>query len=91
MENVPRAIVNKDVRGFIKLIADAETDRLLGAHIVAAEAGEMIQEATLMLKYGLSVAEIGRAFHPYLTLSEGMKLACQMFRKDVKKLSCCAA
>ena len=58
---------------------------------MASSAGEMIQEAVLMIRYGIPVTEIGRGFHAYLTLAEGMKLACQTFHKDVKQLSCCAA
>jgi mercuric reductase len=88
---VPRALAARETRGFIKLVADRHTNQLVGAHILATEAGEMIQEPTLAIKYGISVDDLASAFHPYLTLSEGIKLAAQTFTKDVKKLSCCAA
>ena len=88
---VPRALAARETRGFIKLVADRRTNRLVGAHILATEAGEMIQEPTLAIKYGISIDDLAGAFHPYLTLSEGIKLAAQTFTKDVKKLSCCAA
>jgi mercuric reductase len=88
---VPRALAARETRGFIKLVADRGTNRLVGAHILATEAGEMIQEPTLAIKHGISVAELAAAFHPYLTLAEGIKLAAQTFTKDVRKLSCCAA
>jgi len=88
---VPRALAARETRGFIKLVADRRTNRLVGAHILATEAGEMIQEPTLAIKYGISIDDLAAAFHPYLTLSEGIKLAAQTFTKDVKKLSCCAA
>lgn len=88
---VPRALAARDTRGFIKLVADRRSSQLVGAHILAAEAGEMIQEPALAIRHGLRVDDLAAAFHPYLTLSEGIKLAAQAFRKDVKKLSCCAA
>jgi mercuric reductase len=91
MEYVPRALAARDTRGFIKLIADPTTRRIVGAHILASEAGEMITEPTLAIKSGLTVEDVTSTFHPYLTLSEGIKLAAQTFDKDVKMLSCCAA
>ncbi len=91
LKNVPRAIVSRDTRGVIKLIAEKETGRLLGAHMLADEAGEVIQEATLAIRFGLTVQDIIETFHPYLTMVEGLKLAALTFEKDVAKLSCCAA
>jgi mercuric reductase len=88
---VPRAQAARETRGFIKLVADRRTNRLVGAHILATEAGEMIEEPTLAIKHGISIDDLASAFHPYLTLTEGIKLAAQTFTKDVKKLSCCAA
>jgi mercuric reductase len=88
---VPRALVARDTRGLIKLVADRRTQRLVGAHILAAEAGEVIQEPTLAIRHGISIDDVAAAFHPYLTLAEGVKLAAQTFTRDVKKLSCCAA
>ncbi len=91
LEHVPRAIAARDTRGFIKLIVDQKTRLLLGAHILAPEAGEMIQETVLAIRHGITVDDIARAMHPYLTLAEGIKLAAQALGKDVRKLSCCAA
>lgn len=91
LEHVPRALAARDTRGFIKLVADAATRRLVGAHILAPEAGEMITEAALAIKFGLTIEDLTGTFHPYLTLAEGVKLAAQTFSKDVAKLSCCAA
>jgi mercuric reductase len=88
---VPRAIVNGDTRGLIKLVADASTDRLLGVHVLADGAGEVVQAGVYALMAGLTVTEIAGAFHPYLTVAEGLKLAAQTFNRDVAKLSCCAA
>ncbi len=91
LEYVPRALAARDTRGFIKLVADAGSKKIVGAHILAAEAGEMITEAALAIKLGLTIEDLASTFHPYLTLSEGVKLAAQTFTKDVAKLSCCAA
>src|SRR2546425_7974412 len=91
LEHVPRALAAHDTRGFIKLVADAGTKKIIGAQILAAEAGEMITEPTLVIKFGLTIEDVTSTFHPYLTLSEGIKLAAQAFTKDVAKLSCCAA
>jgi mercuric reductase len=91
LEHVPRALAARDTRGFIKLVVDAGTNKIIGAHILAAEAGEMITESTLAIKGGLTIEDLTSTFHPYLTLSEGIKLAAQSFTKDVAKLSCCAA
>jgi mercuric reductase len=91
LEAVPRALVNHDTLGVIKLVADAQTNRLIGAHIVAENAGDVIYAATLAVKFGLTVSDLTGNFAPYLTMSEGLKLAAQTFGKDVSKLSCCAA
>jgi len=91
LKDVPRALAARDTRGLIKLVAEEETSRLLGAHVLAAEAGEVIQEATLAIRFGLTVQDLVETFHPYLTMVEGLKLAALTFEKDVTKLSCCAA
>jgi len=90
MAYVPRALAARDTRGLIKLVADAATNKLLGAHILAPEAGEMIQTASLALKLGLTIADLRTTIFPYLTNVEGLKLAVLAFEKDVALLSCCA-
>lgn len=90
LEHVPRALAARDTRGLIKLVADAETDRLVGAHILAPEGGEAIQTAALAIKHGMTATELGETIFPYLTTVEGLKLAAQSFEKDIAKLSCCA-
>jgi mercuric reductase len=91
LDNVPRALVNFDARGFIKVVAEAGTGRLLGVQAVAADAGELIQTAALAIHHNMSVAELASQIFPYLTMVEGLKLCAQTFTKDVKQLSCCAA
>ncbi len=91
MKHVPRALAARDTRGFVRLVAEKDSGRLLGAQIVSPEAGEMIMEATLSIKYNITVSEIAAQIHPYLTLSEGLKLAAQSFERDLSRLSCCSA
>lgn len=88
---VPRAIVNRETPGLIKMVADGATGELLGVSILSENAGEVIQAAVLAVKYRLTVAELADTFHPYLTIAEGLKLAAQTFTRDVALLSCCAA
>ncbi len=90
LDNVPRALANFDTRGFIKLVAEAGSWRLLGVQAVASEAGELIQSAALALRARMTVQELADQLFPYLTMVEGLKLAAQTFSKDVKQLSCCA-
>jgi mercuric reductase len=87
---VPRALANRDRRGFIKIVAEEGTGRVLGVHILAAEAGEVIQPAVFAVKYSMTLDDIRDNFFPYLTMVEGLKLAALTFAKDVAKLSCCA-
>ena len=90
LDNVPRHIAARDTRGLIKLVADRKTDKLLGATILAPEAGDSIQTVVMALKASLTTGELADTIFPYLTAVEGVKLAAQTFKKDVKRLSCCA-
>lgn len=91
LKDVPRAIAANDTRGFIKLIRHLESDKLIGARIVAPEGGELIQQLSMAIQYGITVTELAESFYPYLTLGEGIKLAAIAFGKDVRTLSCCAS
>ncbi len=90
LENVPRALANFDTNGFIKLVMEKDSGRLIGAQILAPEAGEMIQTAVLAIRNRMTVEELAGQLFPYLTMVEGIKLCAQTFTKDVKELSCCA-
>ena len=91
LEVVPRALVDHATTGLVKLVANETNGRLLGAHILADGAGDVIQAAIMAIKHRATVDEIADTLHPYLTMAEGLKLAAQGFTKDVKHLSCCAA
>ena len=90
LENVPRALANFDTNGFIKIVAEKETGRIVGVQILAAEASEMIQTAVLAIRHRMTVQSLTQELFPYLTMVEGLKLCALTFFKDVKQLSCCA-
>jgi len=90
MSYVPRALAARDTRGLIKLVAESSTGKLLGAHLLAPEAGEMIQTAVLAIRFGISLTQLRETMFSYLTNVEGLKLAALAFEKDVARLSCCA-
>lgn len=90
LDNVPRALANFNTRGFIKLVTERNSGRLMGAQLLASEAGEIIQIAGLAIRHGMTVAQLGNEMFPYLVMAEGLKLCAQTFSKDVTKLSCCA-
>jgi dihydrolipoamide dehydrogenase len=70
-----RAKVNRTSDGFVKVIADASTDRILGVHIIGASAGEMIGEATVIMEFGGSAEDLARTCHAHPTLTEAIKEA----------------
>ncbi|MBL4615988.1 MAG: mercury(II) reductase, partial [Magnetovibrio sp.] len=90
LEHVPRALAARDTRGLIKLVADRQTNKILGAQILDPEGCDSIQTAVMAIKHGLTVSDLADTIFPYLTTVEGLKLAAQTFDKDVRKLSCCA-
>lgn len=90
LADVPRALANFATQGFVKLVVEAASGRLIGTQILAPEAGEMIQTAALAIRHRMTVAEIAGELFPYLTYVEALRLCAQTFTKDVKQLSCCA-
>lgn len=89
--HLPRALVNRDTRGLLKLVADPGTGRLLGAHALADNAGDLITAAGYALAAGLTVQQLAESWAPYLTTAEALKLAAQTYTRDLATLSCCAA
>lgn len=90
LDNVPRALVNFDTTGFVKIVAEAGTGKILGVQAVCAEAGEIIQSAALAIRAGMTVQDLAGQLFPYLTMVEALKLCAQTFFKDAHQLSCCA-
>ena len=91
LEYVPRAIVDRDTRGFIKMVAEVGTGRILGLTAVAQGAAELAAAGVYILEVGLTVDRVGTLWSPYLTMAEGIKITAQSFSTDIRKLSCCAA
>jgi mercuric reductase len=91
LDYVPRALVNRDTRGFIKVVADATTGQILGLTAVAKDAGELAAAGVYLLEAGMTVDQVARQWAPYLTMAEGIKIACQSFTTDISQLSCCAS
>ena len=89
LADVPRGIVEQSVEGTIKIVADPETRRLLGVHVLAPNGGELLLAATYAIKFGLTIDDVANTWAPYLTLNEGLRLAAQQFDAP-GSLSCCA-
>ena len=77
-------------RAVIKLVADAATGRILGAHLACHRGADIINEAALAVQFRLTVANLANSLHVYPTMGEGLRLCAQGFDRDVSMLSCCA-
>ena len=89
MNSVPKADVVKETRGVFKMAIHPETSRVLGVHIVSPYAADLIHEATLVVKFGLTVDDIIDTLHVFPTMSEGIKRVAQAFTRDISVMSCC--
>nr|WP_297391929.1 hypothetical protein [Acidiferrobacter sp.] len=85
-----RALANFNTQGFIRLVAERPSGRIVGAQILAAAAGEVIQTAAIAISRRITVGDLADQSFPYLTMAEGLKLCAQTFTKDLRRLSCCA-
>jgi mercuric reductase len=91
LQYVPRALVDRDTRGIVKLVIERGSRKVIGATVVAEGAGDVILAAVYAIQLGMTIDQISEMWAPYLTMSEGFKLAAQVFDRDVALLSCCAA
>ncbi|MCL3862999.1 mercury(II) reductase [Actinotalea sp. K2] len=89
LSDVPRALVNRDTRGVVKVVADATTGRVLGAHALAGGAGEIMLAATYAIRAGMTVDDVADTWAPYLTMAESLRIAAGLFRNEMPT-SCCA-
>lgn len=89
LSDVPRALVNHDTRGAVKLVADAATGAVLGAHAAADGAGEMMLAATYAIRCAMTVDDIADTWAPYLTMAESLRITAGLFRNQMPT-SCCA-
>lgn len=86
---IPKARAIKETRGLIKMVIHPENSKVLGVHMVVPGAADLIHEATLAVKFGLTIDDIIDTVHVFPTLSEGLKLAAQAFIRDISVMSCC--
>src|SRR5215469_8995806 len=90
MSAVPRAGATRDTRGVIKMVLDAPTRRVVGVSMLGVNAGEVIHEAAMALRFGATTDDFIDMIHVYPTMAEALKLVAISFTKDVNRLSCCA-
>jgi mercuric reductase len=88
---VPRAGAIRDTRGVIKMVLDAPTRRVVGVSMLGTNAGEVIHEAAMALRFGATTDDFIDLIHVYPTMAEALKLVAISFTKDVNRLSCCAS
>jgi mercuric reductase len=91
LENVPRAIVSRNTHGLVKLVAERDTGRVLGVHLLADGAGDAILAGVYAIEGSRTVADLADGWDPYLTIGEAIHLAAVSFTRDPARLSCCAA
>ncbi len=89
MERIPKAKATNQTEGLIFMALDHKTKKILGVHIVSNLASEIIHEATLAIKFGLTIDDIIDTVHIFPTFSEAIKIAAQSFKHDPKRMSCC--
>jgi mercuric reductase len=89
LHDVPRALANHDTRGAVKVVAHADTGKVLGVHAAADAAGEIMLAATYAIRSGMTVDDIADTWAPYLTMAESLRIAAGLFRNEMPT-SCCA-
>ena len=87
---IPKAQAIFKTEGLIKMLAEKNTRRVLGIHILAHNSSETIQQASVYLQNKYTTEDLGKEIGVYPTMAEGLKLCAQGFSKDINKLSCCA-
>jgi mercuric reductase len=90
MAHVPRAGAVRDPRGLVKMVLDADTEKVLGVTMIGRDAGEVIHEAAMGPRLGATVRDFAGLIHVYPTMAEALKIVALAFSSDVAKLSCCA-
>lgn len=88
--SIPKAHVTFQTSGLIKMVADKDTGRLLGVHLMCHRGADLINEAALAIRLKATIEDLAAATHVYPTMSEGLRLCAQGFSRDLSRLSCCA-
>lgn len=89
LETLPKALAIKESRGLFKMVLHPRSSKVLGVHIVAPNAADLIHAATFAIKFGLTVDDIVDTLFVFPTLSEGIKRVAQAFTRDVSVMACC--
>ena len=90
MSVVPRTGAIRDERGIIKMVLERDSGKVLGVSMVGRDAGEVIHEAAMGMRFGATVRDFIDMVHVYPTMAEALKIVALSFFKDVEKMSCCA-
>lgn len=88
-ENVPKAVIMNRTEGLIKMVIHPKNKQIMGVHILAPNAGELIAEAMMLIRNKNTVEDVIKSLPMFPTLSESMNLAAMSFKKDISSLSCC--
>lgn len=88
--HVPKAAAIYKTEGLVNMVVEEDTDRILGVHLVANRGADLIHEAALAIKCRLTTKDLIDMIHVYPTMSESLRMAAQIFQKDMSTLSCCA-
>jgi mercuric reductase len=91
LRNVPRAIVSRNTHGVVKLVAERDSGRVLGVHLLAEGAGDAILAGVYAIEAERTIEDLADSWSPYLTIGEAIHLAALSFTRDPSRLSCCAA
>ena len=90
MTLVPRAAAIRDTQGFVKMVADADSNEVLGVTMIGNSAAEVIHEAAIALRFRATIHDFIDQLHVYPTMAEALKIVAISRFKDPAKLSCCA-
>jgi mercuric reductase len=88
-DKLPKSLIIKDTRGAIKIVAEYQTDRIIGIHLIAPQAEELINAAMYILRARMTIDDVIDSLTVFPTLAESIKLAALSFRTDIDRVSCC--
>jgi mercuric reductase len=87
---IPKSHVTGALHGAVKIVAEKDSGRILGVHLCLHRGADIVNEAALAIRFGMTVAQLAETIHVYPSMGEGLRLCAQGFRRDLDRLSCCA-
>jgi mercuric reductase len=87
---IPKSHVTGELKGAVKIVAEKGSGRILGVHLCLHRGADIINEAALAVRFGMTVGQLAETIHVYPSMGEGLKLCAQGFRRNLERLSCCA-